>query len=334
MRRSTSAAPQPPEGKPIPDPKNAKTGFRFCDPMCEKKPCAVRLASDRDSPSSLSVPEGHKSVYASVKKGRAREHGQDAAIWFSSRKMDLVGVLDGFGNQGTFLSEAVADGIIEALAFSAVNDILSADVRGFLISSVFYTLESFTPPPDPEGKGGTTAAIAMVAPDGSFSAAGIGDSAIYHLFRRGVGRLFSSHRFDALQNPITGTPVIQYFYDRNVLQSAINFDGISTRSIDVATGVLAPGECLLLVSDGITKSLSVSYDPESACVRDSSGCRDLKSILKGERDPKRVVEKLQGEVESRIEEASKAGSIRLMGKNEALLAVDDDISLIAYGLAR
>jgi len=322
------------EGRKVFEAVNAKTDFDSCRPLEEGGPAAARLGENRDIPSSLRIIDGPMLASASVRKGKKREHCQDAAISFSSRRATLVGVLDGFGNQGTFLSEAVADGLIGDMSFQAKHDPLPSDARGLLVSAVFNALEYFTPPPGREGRGGTTAALALVAPDGAFSAAGIGDSAIYVLRRRGVERLFSSYRLDGYLHPVAGAPLFQYFAERNVLSSAINADGINPKAVDISYGYISPGECLLIVTDGITKSLSVIYDPRTACIRDNSGCRDLRSILRGERNPERVVEKLLKAMEGRIEGSPDDGCFRFVGRNDAMYPVDDDMALIAIGFAR
>ncbi|HSB46516.1 MAG TPA: protein phosphatase 2C domain-containing protein [Candidatus Bilamarchaeum sp.] len=161
----------------------------------------------------------------------------------------------------------------------------------------------------------TTAAVAFIQKDGKFLVAGIGDSPVYGISKNEV----------SLELPLAravkdGDAVFKYFYYRNLLTSAIGQD--SSGELAIRSGRLEKGEGILLASDGLSDNLYVIV--KEGFVTDSSGCDDLRSLLKGKKSAESIVAFLAGEVAKRVS----AGKIERPGS--LLVPKEDDLSIAAF----
>lgn len=318
--------------KPTLTLRNAKSAFSGYLPSAENNIVCARLGQERNEVSELHCDLGHMSIAAHVRQGLLRPRCQDCAIVFINGAVMAAGVFDGFGPAGTAISEAVADRFIEVLLQTkvlppnAARTILmeaAAAMRQTTDYSILYA-------------GGTTATVAIVLPDGTFSAAAVADSALYVKRSDGIERHFdysTVYVHDLLPCPATSLHFKTYFSSRNAVGTAINAIEISTRDVDAIEGKIAPGESLLLVTDGATKNLAVHIRPDTGRIRDNSGCEDLTRILDGRTAPLDLLSALLGKIDSRVRTSILApGIMPVVGNGTALMPNADDVGIVAITL--
>jgi serine/threonine protein phosphatase PrpC len=160
----------------------------------------------------------------------------------------------------------------------------------------------------------TTAAVAFIRKSGSFVIAGVGDSPVYGIDKKGK---------ISLELPLAravkdGDAILKYFYYRNLLTSAIGPD--SAGELAMRSGKLEKGEALILASDGLSDNLFVKT--KEGFVTDSSGTDDLAEIASGE-SSESIVTALAGEVAKRISVG------RIEKKDSMLVPKADDLAIAA-----
>ncbi len=291
--------------------------------------CA-RLGEIRDEPSMLAYRDRKLSISAQVRKAETRGSCQDCALVFVSDDVTAVGVFDGYGRTGTFLSEAVPDKILELLAAGHFEN-----AKSLLLSAVAAILEENMLPPPPRRYGGSTAVLALLSHDLTFSAAAVSDSALYLLSNGKAERFFEYMKpiettdIDGkdLTLEVMGMALPEYFFRRNMVSDTIEITGLKEAAVEEVYGSLKPGSGLLLVTDGATKCLDLVYDPVTGGVLDISGAQDLAEILKGKRGANSIATTLMEEVRGRIYE--NIPEIVILNGDRVRNPADDDVAVVA-----
>ena len=302
---------------------NVRTSFSGCE-LQQEGPICARLGLDRDTPSIFKYSDERVSIAAYVRMGRARITCQDSAMVFVGNGRAAIGVFDGFKAAGSMLSEFVPDRTIEYLA---------ADARNFPFQRAVVDACSMSEPPEFQRKGGATAAFASVSLDDlGYHLMGVSDAAAYRLWghaneAHGLVERRLEYGNDSRGHPIAGKELEAYFERRNVVSRTITCGCLDELKINTDGGMLMPGEGILLATDGITKNLSVLFDPSSYKVTENSGCRDLGRILSRCSSPWGIIAAIIGEIDRRITFRSQEGYAPDMPTGEAIRPDADDMAI-------
>lgn len=164
--------------------------------------------------------------------------------------------------------------------------------------------------------GYTTAALALVAKNGSFAVGGVGDSPVYSISRKGEADL---------ELPLgravgDGCSILKFLNFRSLVTSVLGHSG-EELPIHVRSGRLRAGDLLVLASDGLFDNLF--FATKDGYVSDSAGTADLLSLLGNEREPGAITSKLAAAVASRI-----AGGNR-EEKGRLLVPKEDDLAIVS-----
>ncbi|MFH1393285.1 MAG: PP2C family serine/threonine-protein phosphatase [Candidatus Micrarchaeota archaeon] len=307
---------------------------------------------------------------------RAMRVCQDATLIISDEGHHLIALFDGFGPFGSTIPKVMCESIhslwqesgkgIEsqegALEFlleasrRAINPMVEKVLSGQrnalreweeLLAEIRKDDPEATPPPKPmvpepremeEFKGGTTAIMAAVRPDGRYFIASAGDSAGYDAAADGkVRRLLdyeSMWHDDGLGNgrlELSALSLRSYASLRNVVDSSIganDCDVPAMRKIETAEGMLGKGGMLILVSDGITKNLWIVLDSEG-WIHDVSGEPDIRKMLAAFQDAEGLGMELMGLVRARMNLVKDGAYLNLPSRDSrALIPADDDASVL------
>lgn len=307
---------------------NVKSEFPGYSPATESNVVCARLGHERNDPARLRYNGEKLSITAHVKRGATKSQCQDCAAIVVNERFAAAAVLDGFGRSGTILSEAVADRLIEVLLQK--KELQADAAKTILLEAAVSTLQSIASSIPKHG--GTTAAVVLVLPDGCFSAAAVADSALYVRRSTGIER-----HFDYSTVHFSGTIPIHanhlhfttYFNARHVVGATINVKEPPELAIEAVEGMIAPGESILLTTDGATKNLKVRITPHTGQIADNSGCDDLAAILRGKRASRSMISALLKEIDSRLERAFLSSELPFLVDDTALLPNCDDVGLVA-----
>jgi serine/threonine protein phosphatase PrpC len=235
-----------------------------------------------------------------VKKGH--DECGDSAFVYSDEEKTILGIFDGVsGEAGAAEASSAAAAVV--LGFLRTESKLDEKRMEAAVKAAQGAIKS----------GLTTLAVAFVRKDGSFILAGVGDSPVYGVDKKGAV---------SLEIPLSRAvkdkdAILKYFFYRNLLSSALGPE--SSGSLAIRSGKLERGEMLILASDGISDNLFVKTD--DGFVTDSSGCDDLAGLVKGKKSAKAIAESVLCEVQKRIS----SGKIEWQGK--MLVPKEDDLSI-------
>jgi serine/threonine protein phosphatase PrpC len=294
---------------------------------------AARLPDIRDHHAELIFSTDLVSIYASVRKGQTREICQDTVAVLVDRRFTLIGVFDGYSGGGEIFSASLADHVLSSCAGNKGSLLEDPDAGRLLERALGGMLEgrSFSQ------NGGTTAAVALVLPDRSYSVCNVGDSASY-LIRGSRSRRLFGHGYMARSFDVgrLGVKPYVFFTRHNDIQFAVTSDGIrsfSNGSFDpvapeVRSGVLAPGTGILLASDGLSNNLGFTLDRHGH-IKDVSGCADLSSIIGKLGNAPSAGKAIMKAVEERAGRSRECWSRAMEGEDGiTLLPSNDDVSFV------
>ena len=299
--------------------KNVRRRILGYKPWHEEHFVSAHLGRDRTRHSSFTHSADSIFVSAIVRKGADRDVCQDAAFIYIGPKITLLGVVDGFGPAGTAISRFVADGMV-ALAASGNKDPLKA---------IIEAIGSMEIPAPPLDHGGATAACVTLYPGGSFCMSSISDSAAFRFFEDGFRRLGHGYEADNKGIFVKDKGLDDYFNRRHLVSKVIQYGRSNVDFIQYDGGLLYPGEGILLSTDGLTKNLSIRYDPATRKVADNSHCGDLGSLLQGTRNPQDATETLLSAIKARLRMPRESGKYLEMGDSHALYPEADDVAIVA-----
>jgi len=299
--------------------KNVRRRIKGFKPMTEEKFVSAHLGRDRTRHSSFIHSSDSLSVSAIVRKGADRDVCQDAAFVCIGPKITLLGVVDGFGPAGTAISQFVADGMV-ALAASGNKDPLKAIIEG---------IGSMEIPEPPLDHGGATAACVMLYPGGSFCMSSISDSAAFRFSDNGFRRLGHKYGIDNKGVSVKEKGLDDYFNRRHLVSKVIQYGRCNVDFIQYDGGLLYPGEGIILSTDGLTKNLSIRYDPATRKVLDNSHLDDMESLLRGTRNPQDATDALLSAIKARLRMPRESGKYLEMGDSHALYPEGDDVAIVA-----
>jgi len=309
--------------------RNSKISFRNCE-MIEGLQACARLAQDRHFEADASLGFESSVLSAHVRKAKGHRICQDSAMFFVNSDVSAMGVFDGFGLDGTFMSELAADSVIETLAGYGKALPSPPDAREVLLKAAMdAAMRMPRLSDDDDTDGGSTATLALILPDGRFSVASVADSALYVLSNTRVSRLFNYH-LDFRGTPVQGTDVMSYYHSRNRVGKTLTALGLDSSCIEFTEGTLASGESLLLVTDGVTKSLGLQVEPGTMALSDNSGCDDLRSIVRGARTACEIAQSVLDTIMHRITPPPGRPVLLPAAPDSVLMPVDDDVTVVAY----
>lgn len=296
-----------------------------------KPKAAVLMPGSRRQESELTYQNSAVSLCAHVRKGRTRKVCQDTAIALIDDKFTLIGVFDGYGDDGGIVSHEVAENVVNMSQNIKMHR--KEDLTKLLIRAVTRAINTITRPIE----GGTTGTLTLILPDSTYAAVSIGDSALYVIKNGDVSRMFNYndvcsdfgsppvHIEDARMHPL------YYAGSRHILSHSINQHGIPEEHIEDVEGVLDSEDSLILASDGITKNLLAKVDV-TGILTDISGCKDLSSIILEMNYPPAILDAILSEIDERINEAVEDGgqksNICRYSDETVLMSQDDDLSLM------
>lgn len=249
------------------------------------------------------VSNGFSESFCIVKKGH--EECGDSAFVYADEDKAILAVFDGVsGEEGASAASSVA-----------AESILSALVPQARISE--GKMKEAVLKAHGEIKFGlTTAAILFLEKSGSFLLAGVGDSPVYGINRKGQVSL----ELPLARNVGDKDSILKFFYFRNLLTSALG-GGTPEVSLNLRKGKLGKGEVLILASDGLADNLFVATD--DGYVTESSGLADLSSLIGKRKEPEKIVRTLFAEISKRLS----VGRVEL--RKSMLVPKEDDIAIIA-----
>lgn len=180
--------------------------------------------------------------------GQVRRHNEDALLCRAD--LGLWAVADGMGGhqRGDLASQLALDALAEAV-------ISGADLVAAVRQANQHLLDQVKQAPELEGMGTTLVAVRLV--EGAAELAWVGDSRAYRVARSGIEQL--SHDHSWVQQMIDAGQLspaeARTHPQRNVILQCLGRD---TDSLQVAYRrcSVAPGELLLLCSDGLTGELT------------------------------------------------------------------------------
>jgi protein phosphatase len=194
-------------------------------------------------------------VAATSDVGRVRPHNEDAYLTDEERGLFLMA--DGMGGHaaGEVASRLAVDTVYAALRGSAGGDAAGDRLEGVLRASFAAAYQAIHDrcEEDPRCRGmGTTLVACVLERDGRFHIGHIGDSRDYHLRGGALEQITHDHTW--VQREIDAgrlSPARARKHPlSNVITRALGADG--SEPPDVLVGELAPGDLLLLATDGLT----------------------------------------------------------------------------------
>ncbi|HSB46574.1 MAG TPA: PP2C family serine/threonine-protein phosphatase [Candidatus Bilamarchaeum sp.] len=281
--------------------------------------CA-RLAADRSEDSTFDYSSERLSISAIVRKKDDAPICQDAAIVFISERIAAIGAFDGYKDAGTILSEKMADIFLS---------LLKSGMRGNLFYPGFDLLSSMDLPREARAAGGTTATLAILYPDGGIYVTGAGDSPAYRI-RDGFAERVLEYRYGPKKRPVSQMSVEEYLATRNLVSNPVDLFRFNASKVMGYGGIMnAPGESVLVATDGLTKNLKVLLDPATNAVTDCSGNVHLSGIVRGRQSTAAIVRAIDSAV---IESWQSPYEIDPSGW--ALSPVEDDFTAVMATLHR
>jgi serine/threonine protein phosphatase PrpC len=294
---------------------------------------AVMLPEDPAKDARVLEQKGKGTVFASVRKERNKDRSQDVAIASIEEEHSLIGVFDGFQKEGDFIPSMVAEELSSEWHKRKQRLDNPGDFGEMLYIAAKSTLESAN---NPFMRGGTTAVVASIDPNGIFFAACSGDSAAYKIDCNGrVSSLFEQNEIFLPPGYVANLVNVEldpkvYVKMRNVLVSSISRK-FTREDIQVAGGMLEEGSRLLLVSDGITKNLFSLVD-EKRNIKDITGCKDLEWIISGIHN----VEEIGAAILDKAKQRAKTNIRRTINDDgqmgHMLIPADDDMAVVVFSL--
>jgi serine/threonine protein phosphatase PrpC len=260
------------------------------------------LISGKDvtASSDASGKNAFSEFFIFVRKGH--EDCGDSAFAYSDEKKTIIAVFDGVSGEAgaANASTEAASAILEALKSENHADPKAVE-RAFIKAQEKITF------------GLTTAAVAFIEKTGAFVVAGVGDSPVYGVDKKGKITL----ELPLARAVKDGDAILKYFYYRNLLTSAIGQD--SSGELAIRSGKLEKGEMLILASDGLSDNLYVKT--KEGFVTDSSGCEDLADIARGKKTAESLANALSDETAKRI-------SVGKIERHDSMLVPkEDDLSI-------
>jgi serine/threonine protein phosphatase PrpC len=301
-----------------------------------KKPSAEHLAllvpGNPQDRTGVVHTKGKTSVFAHVRKKQDKTKCQDVTIVSTDKEHTLIGVLDGFGDEGDFVPVLMGDEISRLWLERKQQINNCQELSKLLFDAAVLSLRNID---IHSMRGGTTATIAALFPDRRYMIASVGDSAAYLIDPDGkISRLLTHdiiyHSVESVgyfDNIINLKPSPDsYESDRNILVTSI-CRHLNREDIEITEGVLEQGARLLLVSDGITKNLYSGTDEEGR-IMDVSGCVDLEGIIQGRTSIEDIGEAIAEKAHVRA--VNRIRRIIPNGKSGGftLLPADDDMAVV------
>lgn len=242
--------------------------------------------------------------FALVRKGH--EECGDSAFVYMDEKKTIIGVFDGVSGEA---GAASASSEAATALLKYLKKYNKADEK--LIKKAMVDANNKVK------HGYTTAALCFVEKDGSTIVAGIGDSPIYGIDKKGEV---------ALELPLgravkDNDSILKFFHFRALVTSVLGPSGTEIH-INMRKGKLKKGEMLILATDGLTDNLHLKI--HEGYVKDSSGSQDLKKLIGKSKKPETIGRNLFNEVKKRIK------GKKIETKNSILIPKEDDIAIAVF----
>ena len=278
----------------------------------------------------LRVNEGRSSIFANSEKGFYRELCQDRAVVYRSKQLTAIGIFDGLGPMGADYSGVMARGVLEICAEmekKIVKEMNSREVISTVAAGVRSALGK-------ESQSGTMASIVLIDNRLRYSAASVGDSAVFLGNGTGVERLFAPTciyiRKVAVRIENAKIHFQMYSEFRNQPGEAITANADDMGRIEMRNGRLKRGQSIIMVTDGISNNLRLGID-EKGIVTDGTGCKDLAEIIAGRDSADSIGSRIAETITGRLRQLVRNGpAASLVNENEVLCRQDDDRTVLVY----
>lgn len=187
--------------------------------------------------------------------GRVRRGNEDAFLVDPPRGIFLVA--DGMGGHaaGEVASAIARDVVGTALARHVDSGVDGEELERVLDESIRAAHQAITAhaAQHPASRGmGTTLTSCVVRPDGAFRIGHVGDSRAYRLGERGLEQVTRDHTWVQLEVDAgrLSASAARTHHLSHIITRALGAD--SADDPDILAGTLAPGDLLLLCTDGLT----------------------------------------------------------------------------------
>jgi len=242
--------------------------------------------------------------FSFVRKGH-EECGDSAFVYMDGKKA-ILGVFDGVsGEAGAASASSIAATAV--LEFLKKHDKASGKIMAKALAKASREIN----------QGYTTATVCFVEKDGTTILAGVGDSPVYGITKKGK---------IALELPLgravgDDNAIFKFFFFRNLVTSVLGPSGVDIH-IHTREGKIRKGETLIIASDCLNDNLYIKV--RKGYVRDSSGTEDLRKIIGRLKKPESIVKKIAKEIRKRIGKGKKEF------EDYVLVPKEDDLALIAF----
>lgn len=242
--------------------------------------------------------------FSFVRKGH-EECGDSAFVYMDSKKA-ILGIFDGVsGEPGAASASSTAAST--ALELLKKHDRPNGKIMAKALAKASRKIRN----------GYTTATLCFIANDGSTILAGVGDSPVYGITKKGK---------IALELPLgravgDDNAVFKFFFFRNLVTSVLGPSGVDIH-IHTREGKIGKGEMILIATDCLNDNLHIKV--HNGYVKDSSGTKDLEKIIGKLKKPESIVKKIAREIKKRIAAGKKET------KGHMLVPKEDDLALIAF----
>ena len=266
---------------------------------------------------------------------------QDSSMVLVEPNFTVTGVFDGFGDSGEVLSRFFIDELFREFHAKRSISFKEEDFKSSINLAIEFSslnAQGFIK----KIEGGTTAIVALILNDGTYFLACIGDSAIYKFSKTGLQRLSDNSMVGCMKNesgvlgysvlPYTQIDLKQYLDNRHLVLEFLSSIGLSGSNpkINFLSGHLEKSEKLILVTDGITKNLSIIIGLLDL-VKDASGVSDLQEIIKTKASDRFIGRAVLKAVRERIassRETSLNDILKSRTDGTVLVPQDDDRTVV------
>lgn len=291
------------------------------------------LPANNMTNSEFGASLGNLSMHAITQKGETRDSCDDRILVVASDNGILIGVFDGFKEQGGDFSREVPKDII-GLFYKKGGAIGTKEELGKIIGTAGQNAIKRIRIKNQEHRSGTTVTVAFVSPDGKFIAANLGDSAAYVKAQDKTTRLFD---YATVTDEIGNRQSLEQLHPqperyaniRRILSTGIISTGTEGK-VEMAEGVLEAGATLILATDGLTKQLWAGTNPAGDII-EASGSNDLAFATRNARTAETHVSHLIGEVNLRTGLQIFGGYMYHPG-GTVLMPQDDDVAIVAVSM--
>ena len=203
----------------------------------------------------------------------------DSAIFYSDDSKVVFGVFDGVSGEpgADRASESAACAMLSILKPLLVCD--ANQMKNALAEASRNIKEGYT-----------TATVAFIRKDGTFTIGSIGDSPVYG---HSDGDEFFRPLLPVARMVGDNDSILKFLYYRNIVTHVLGIEPVTNKEMQIAilTGKLNPADKIILATDGLSDNLF--FGVNEGYVTDSFGCEDLTNIIGQEMSGSKILSKIK-----------------------------------------